>query len=120
MRGYWRNPEADAREFSAGFWKSGDIGMIDGDGFVHILDRKKDLVNRGGHKVFTAEVESVLTACVRAEHASEDVIKKHCASQLADYQCPESYTIMDTLLPRNANGKILKQQLKTDLGFVNL
>ena len=145
VRGYWRNPEADAREFSAGFWKSGDIGMIDGDGFVHILDRKKDLVNRGGHKVFTAEVESVLTACagvieaaviakpcpilgervhavlsVRADHASEDAIKKHCASQLADYQCPESYTIMDTLLPRNANGKILKQQLKTDLGFANL
>ncbi|KKM89603.1 hypothetical protein LCGC14_1247040 [marine sediment metagenome] len=145
VRGYWRNPEADAREFSAGFWKSGDIGMIDGDGFVHILDRKKDLVNRGGHKVFTAEVESVLTACagvieaaviakpcpilgervhavlsVRADHASEHAIKKHCASQLADYQCPESYTIMDTLLPRNANGKILKQQLKTDLGFANL
>jgi len=144
VRGYWRNPDADAREFAAGFWKSGDIGMIDRDGYVHILDRKKDLVNRGGHKIFTAEVESVLTACagvieaaviakpcpilgervhavlsVRADHASEDEITKHCASQLADYQCPESYTMLDTLLPRNANGKILKQQLKTDLGFAH-
>ena len=53
--GYWRNPEADAREFAAGFWKSGDIGAVDADGFVYVHDRKKDLVNRGGHKVLYSE-----------------------------------------------------------------
>lgn len=140
--GYWRNPEADAREFTAGFWKSGDIGKIDTDGFVHVLDRKKDMVNRGGHKIFTAEVESVLTAVsgvieaavvakpcpilgervhavlsVKPGEITEDALKRHCAAQLADYQCPESYTLREALLPRNANGKILKRQIKQELSF---
>jgi len=140
--GYWRNPDADAREFTAGFWKSGDIGSIDAEGFVHVLDRKKDMVNRGGHKIFTAEVESVLTAvsgvieaavvakpcpilgervhavlCIAPDSVATQTLKDHCASQLADYQCPESYTLRDTLLPRNANGKILKRQIKQKLGF---
>jgi len=143
--GYWRNPEADAREFSAGFWKSGDIGAVDADGFVHVHDRKKDMVNRGGHKVFAAQVESVLTACPgvieaavvakpcpilgervhavlsvnKPDEATQAVAAAHCAAQLADYQCPESYTLFETPLPRNANGKILKRQIKEDLGFVD-
>lgn len=140
--GYWRNPKADAHEFVAGFWKSGDIGSIDPDGFVHVLDRKKDMINRGGHKIFTAEVESVLTAvpgvieaavvakpcpilgervhavlCVTPDTVDEKTLTEHCAIQLADYQCPESYTLRDRLLPRNANGKILKRQIKAELGF---
>lgn len=140
--GYWRNPEADAREFTAGFWKTGDIGMIDAEGFVHILDRKKDMVNRGGHKIFTAEVESVLTAVpgvieaavvghpcpilgervhavlsVKPDEINEQALKDHCAAQLADYKCPESYTLREALLPRNANGKIIKRQIKQELGF---
>jgi len=142
--GYWRNPEADAREFSAGFWKSGDIGAVDADGFVHVHDRKKDMVNRGGYKVFTAQVESVLTACagvieaavvakpcpilgervhavlsVNPDEVSEAAVSAQCAAQLADYQCPESYTLYDTPLPRNANGKILKRQIKQELGFLD-
>lgn len=142
--GYWRNPEADAREFSAGFWKSGDIGAVDADGYVHVHDRKKDMVNRGGHKVFTAQVESVITVCpgvieaavvakpcpilgervhavlcIRPGEVTEDAVAAQCASQLADYQCPESYTLRETPLPRNANGKILKRQIKQDLGFLN-
>ncbi len=140
--GYWRNPEADAREFTAGFWKSGDIGSINEAGFVHVLDRKKDMVNRGGHKVFTAEVESVLTAVsgvieaavvakpcpilgervhavvsVTPNAVDEQTLKDHCATQLADYQCPESYTLRNALLPRNANGKVLKRQIKQELEF---
>jgi acyl-CoA synthetase (AMP-forming)/AMP-acid ligase II len=140
--GYWRNPEADVREFTAGFWKSGDIGKIDADGYVHVLDRKKDMVNRGGYKIFTAEVESVLAAfagvieaavvakpclilgervhavlSVKPEEVDEEQIKAHCSAELADYQCPESYTFRDRLLPRNANGKIIKRQIKQELGF---
>ena len=59
--GYWDNPEATAREFERGYWKSGDLGSIDARGFVRVFDRKKDLINRGGYKVYSAEVESVLS-----------------------------------------------------------
>lgn len=143
--GYWRNPEADAREFSAGFWKSGDIGAVDADGFVHVHDRKKDMINRGGYKVFTAQVESVLTACpgvieaavvakpcpilgervhavlsIELGSVTELEVAQRCAARLADYQCPESYTFYDEPLPRNANGKVLKRQIRQELGFLDL
>lgn len=142
--GYWRNPEADAREFSAGFWKSGDIGAIDADGFVHVHDRKKDMINRGGYKVFTAQVESVLTACpgvieaaviakpcpilgervhavlsIELGSVTELEVSQRCAARLADYQCPETYTFYDEPLPRNANGKVLKRQIRQQLGFLD-
>jgi acyl-CoA synthetase (AMP-forming)/AMP-acid ligase II len=100
------------------------------------------MVNRGGHKIFTAEVESVLTAVagvveaavvakpcpilgervhavlsVKPGETDEEALKAHCAAQLADYQCPESYTLRESLLPRNANGKIIKKQIRQELGF---
>ena len=134
--GYWRNPQADAREFTAGFWKSGDIGSIDAEGYVHVFDRKKEMINRGGNKIYTAQVESVLTAVpgvleaavvpkpcpilgervhavitLKAQGVSEDTLRQHCAAELSDYQCPESYTLSDTPLPRNANGKIMKREI---------
>ncbi len=134
--GYWRNPAADAREFVAGFWKSGDIGSIDTDGYVHVFDRKKDMINRGGFKIYTAQVESTLTAVdgvieaavipkpcpilgervhavvsVKPDMITAQDLHAHCAAQLSDYQCPESYTLTTDPLPRNANGKILKRAL---------
>jgi acyl-CoA synthetase (AMP-forming)/AMP-acid ligase II len=140
--GYWQNPEATAREFVAGFWKSGDIGSVDAEGFVYVHDRKKDMINRGGHKIFTAEVESVLTAfpgvleaavvakpcpvlgervhavlSVRPGEVDETAVAAHCATRLADYQCPESFTLRAEPLPRNANGKIMKREIKAELGF---
>ena len=140
--GYWNNPEATEREFVAGFWKSGDIGMIDQDGFVYVHDRKKDMVNRGGHKVFTSEVESVLTAfpgvfeaaviakpcpilgervhavlSIAADGIDQDSLNRHCAENLSDYKCPESYSLQQDPLPRNANGKILKRQIRDTLGY---
>ena len=59
--GYWNNPEANAANFTHGYWHSGDIGSIDDDGFVRIFDRKKDMINRAGYKVYSVEVENVLT-----------------------------------------------------------
>lgn len=134
--GYWRNAEADAREFVGGFWKSGDIGSIDADGFVHVFDRKKEMINRGGHKIYTAMVESVLTAwpgvveaavvprpcpilgervhavvTVKPGAVEEDDLRRHCAAQLSDYQCPETYLLTQDPLPRNANGKIMKRSI---------
>lgn len=143
--GYWRNAEATAREFVCGFWRSGDIGSKDADGFVYVHDRKKDMINRGGYKIFTAQVESVLLAAPGVREAAviakpcpilgervhavvtlagdvtpdEAALVAHCAAELADYQCPESFTFRVDPLPRNANGKVMKRLLRSELGFVS-
>ena len=140
VRGYWNDPTATAREFTAGFWHSGDIGSVDAQGFVRVLDRKKDMINRGGYKVYCAEVEStllgypgVVEAAVVAVpcpvlgervHAfitvgkgdvTPGALKDHCCAHLSDYKVPETFTIRTDPLPRNANGKILKRQLRDTL-----
>jgi O-succinylbenzoic acid--CoA ligase len=138
--GYWGNPEATRASFCAGYWKSGDVGSIDAEGYVRVFDRVKDMLNRGGYKVFSVEVENVLAACpgvlesaivakpcpVLGErvHAFVTVtdpaldaaaLKAFCAPRLADYKVPESYTIGAEPLPRNANGKLLKRVLRERL-----
>ena len=138
--GYWDNPEATRASFCAGFWRSGDIGSIDADGFVKVFDRVKDMLNRGGYKVFSAEVENVLAACpgvlesaiigkpcpVLGErvHAFVNLsdpaldaarLRAFCAERLADYKVPESFTLGTEPLPRNANGKLLKRVMREQL-----
>jgi long-chain acyl-CoA synthetase len=136
--GYWRRPEANASEFVDGFWRSGDIGSMDADGFVRIFDRKKDMINRGGFKVFSAEVENVISSVegvlecaiigradpvlgervhafvVIAEQSSvtADDVRAFCAERLSDYKVPETVTLQTLPLPRNANGKVQKPQLR--------
>ncbi|SEP09029.1 class I adenylate-forming enzyme family protein [Aquisalimonas asiatica] len=135
--GYWNNREATAREFTGGFWRSGDIGSMDADGFVYVFDRKKDMINRGGYKVFTTEVENVMlahpgvaevavigTPCpVLGErvHAfvvptgsglDESALLDHCAAELSDYKVPEGVILRQEPLPRNPNGKVLKRALR--------
>jgi len=141
-KGYWGNPAATASEFVGGYWRSGDLGMMDEDGFVHIQDRKKDMINRGGFKIYSAEVESLLAAqegvieaavvgrpCpVLGErvHAvvtfapgsrlpSGDELKGRLARELADYKVPETWVISDVPLPRNPNGKVMKRVLRETL-----
>jgi acyl-CoA synthetase (AMP-forming)/AMP-acid ligase II len=140
VKGYWQDAAATAREITDGFWHSGDIGAIDGEGFVRVLDRKKDMINRAGYKIFTAEVESVLCAhpqvieaavvgrpcpvlgervhafvTIKEESVSAEELQRFCAERLSDYKVPESYTLQTTPLPRNANGKLTKQALKNGL-----
>ncbi len=62
VSGYWDNPAASAENFTCGFWHSGDIGCIDAEGYVKVVDRKKDMINRGGYKIYTIEVEKALYA----------------------------------------------------------
>ncbi len=137
VRGYWNNPEATRDNFVAGYWRSGDIGSIDTDGFVRVFDRKKDMINRGGYKIFSVEVENVLMgiagiveaavvsrpcpvlgervhAVVHAHDAAigEEDVRRHCAKLLADYKVPETVTFSPEPLPRNANGKLLKRNLR--------
>jgi len=137
--GYWENREATLQSFTDGYWRSGDVGSKDADGFVRVFDRLKDMINRGGYKVFSVEVENVLSAhpavlesaivarpcpvlgervhafvSLRNEIGSED-LKRFCAERLADYKVPETFTLMDAPLPRNANGKLLKRALREKL-----
>ncbi len=135
-KGYWENPEATAREFTDGFWRSGDIGTIDAEGYVRVLDRKKDMISRGGYKVFTAEVEGALAGhpavvesavlgypcpvlgervqafIVSRTPISTEELRAFCAARLADYKVPERFTLRDEPLQRNANGKVLKRALR--------
>lgn len=140
--GYWRNPEATELGFTDGFWRSGDIGSVDAEGFVRVLDRLKDMINRGGYKIFTAEVESVLTshpaileaaviarpcpvlgervhAFITLSENGEEIdaaaISVFCATRMTDYKQPETFTIGRDPLPRNANGKVLKADLRARL-----
>jgi acyl-CoA synthetase (AMP-forming)/AMP-acid ligase II len=140
VKGYWQDPAATAREFTDGYWHSGDIGSIDAEGFVRVFDRKKDMINRAGYKVFTAEVESVLSAhpevievavvgkpcpvlgervhafvTLKTETVSAAELQRFCAERLSDYKVPETYTLQTTPLPRNANGKLIKQGLRSSL-----
>ncbi|HEU5294231.1 MAG TPA: AMP-binding protein [Burkholderiaceae bacterium] len=139
--GYWNNPEATKKGFVAGYWLSGDIGSIDEQGFVRVFDRAKDMLNRGGFKIYSVEVENVLLehpavvesaivgrpdpvlgervhafVCVRPDAAVQaDELKRLCAERLADYKVPETVTLTTTPLPRNANGKLLKRELRQRL-----
>ena len=136
--GYWANPEATKKGFVAGYWLSGDIGSVDAEGFVRVFDRAKDMLNRGGFKVYSVEVENVLLdhpavvesaivgrpdpvltervhafVCLKpGVPAGAEELARFCAERLADYKVPESWTLTTTPLPRNANGKLLKRELR--------
>lgn len=137
VKGYWNDPAATAREFTSGWWHSGDLGTVDAEGYVRVLDRKKDMINRGGYKIFSTEVENVLLqipgvieaavigvpcpvlgervhAHVHTLREGLDVqeLKAFCAERLADYKVPEFLTLSASPLPRNPNGKVLKRQLR--------
>ncbi len=141
--GYWNNPEATAAAFVNGFWRSGDVGSMDAEGYIRVFDRLKDMINRAGYKVYSVEVENVLMAHpdvveaavlgrpdpvlgerVHAVVASRPgasaaalpgVLRAFCAERLSDYKVPETFTIVSRPLPRNANGKLLKAELRARL-----
>jgi len=140
VSGYWNNAEATAENFTAGFWHSGDIGSMDSDGYVKVVDRKKDMINRGGYKIYTIEVENALYAhpmvqecavvakpcpvlgervhafvMLKQNQVSDSDLKEFCAGKLSDYKVPESFTLSLTPLPRNANGKLIKRAMRDQL-----
>lgn len=139
VAGYWQNEAANAASFVSGYWRSGDIGSIDADGFVQIFDRKKDMINRGGYKVYPAEVENVLAdhpaivevavigiadevlgervVAFTQTNADIDVtaVREFCGDRLADYKHPDFVFSEKSPLPRNANGKLQKDVLRQRL-----
>jgi acyl-CoA synthetase (AMP-forming)/AMP-acid ligase II len=136
IKGYWNNPKASAENFTAGFWHSGDLGSIDAQNFVRVFDRQKDMINRGGLKIYSAEVESVLAGhpdvvdsaiiakpcpvlgervhavIVTRSSVSAETLRAWCAERLSDYKVPETIDLTAEPLPRNANGKVMKRQLR--------
>ncbi|MEO5697971.1 MAG: AMP-binding protein [Burkholderiaceae bacterium] len=138
--GYWADAAASAASFTAGYWHSGDLGAVDAEGYVRVFDRKKDMLNRGGFKIYSVEVESVLMAwpgmveaaivgrpCpvlgervhafVHAPGSAPDdaALRAFCAARLADYKVPETLTWCESPLPRNPNGKLMKRLLRERL-----
>jgi acyl-CoA synthetase (AMP-forming)/AMP-acid ligase II len=136
MKGYHNNPEATAESVTEdGWFRSGDIGRVDSDGYIFVEDRLKDMIISGGENIYSIEVERVLAehpavgevavigvpddkwgevvkAVVALEgDASEEELIAWCRERLAGYKCPKSVDIKDEL-PRNPTGKILKKDLR--------
>jgi len=137
MAGYWRMPEATDAAFVDGWFRSGDIGYLDADGYLYIHDRVKDMIVSGGENIYPAEIENVLMAHPAVADAAvigvpdetwgetplaivvlatgaafdADELISFCRERLAHYKCPRAVTVADAL-PRNPSGKILKKDLR--------
>ncbi len=138
VRGYWGKPEATAETFIDGWVKTGDLARIDDEGFIYIVDRAKDMLIRGGENIYCVEVENAIydhpavmdAAVVGRPHkvlgeepiaivhlkpdqsATEGEIRAHVATKLAAFKVPVQVIFLPETLPRNANGKIMKKELK--------
>lgn len=138
VKGYWNKPEASAQTFVDGWVRTGDLAKLDDDGFCFIIDRAKDMLIRGGENIYCVEVENalydhpaVMDAAVvgiphrtlgeepgavvtlkPAMHATEDELRAHVAERLAAFKVPVAIKFWHEVLPRNANGKIMKSELK--------
>ena len=138
VKGYWNKPGPTAETFVDGWVKTGDLARIDEEGFCFIVDRAKDMLIRGGENIYCVEVESVLyehpavmdaalvgiphrtlgeepAAVVTLKeggHATEQELRSFVASKLAAFKVPVKVVFWPETLPRNANGKILKTELK--------
>lgn len=137
MKGYFRNPEATAAAIRDGWLRTGDIGHLDEDGFLFVVDRKKEMIIRGGYNVYPREVEEVLyahkdvleaavvgtpdarlgeeiVAYVVARpgaHPNAEALLEHCRSALAAYKLPRRVRFVDTL-PKGTTGKIDKKAIQ--------
>jgi long-chain acyl-CoA synthetase len=139
VQGYWNKPEETAKAFTNGWFRSGDAGFVDEDGFVYIVDRIKDMVLRGGENVYCVEVETVLfeheavkdCAVIGLPHQKlgeevaavivpadgrgvQDVegLLQFLSSRLAGFKVPSKVFWQTDELPRNATGKVLKKDLR--------
>ncbi len=141
IKGYINRPEATAEAITDGWLHTGDIARIDEDGFIYIVDRKKDMVLRGGENIYCAEVETVIyrhdavaecsvfgvpddrlgeevgVAIVLkpGEQLTEQALRDHCAAVMAKHKIPRYIWLLDEALPRNASGKFLKRELRDRL-----
>jgi acyl-CoA synthetase (AMP-forming)/AMP-acid ligase II/putative sterol carrier protein len=140
MKGYWGRADATAETIVDGWLYTGDLGYLDDDGFLFIADRKKEMIIRGGLNVYPKEIENAIAehpavaavavipeahdkygqvakACVvrvRGEQLEEEELREFCAGRLAGYKVPDAF-VFRASLPRNAIGKVVKQQLAREI-----
>ncbi len=138
MRGYWNNEEETAAVFRNGFFRTGDVGYQDDEGFFYILDRQKDMIVTGGENVYSGEVEAVIfkhpavrevavfgipdskwgelvAACVALKpqmQLTAEALINYCRESLANYKVPRHIEFSGTELPKNGSGKIMKRLLR--------
>lgn len=136
LKGYYRNDEATGRAFRGGWFHTGDIGYRDADGFYYIVDRKSDMIIRGGENIYPREIDEVLyrhPAIAAAAtigvpdklygeevaafvvlkdgvRITEEEVIEYCRQHLADYKCPKSVRIVKDI-PKGPTGKLLKREL---------
>jgi long-chain acyl-CoA synthetase len=138
-RGYWHDRTQSGSSFVEGWLRTGDIGRIDDDGRLYLVDRLKDMINRGGENVYSVEVENALAdapgvtevavigvedsmmgekvGCVIVPSTDEFEIAallEHAAQRIADFKMPQFVALRDEPLPRNAAGKVLKDVLRRE------
>jgi fatty-acyl-CoA synthase len=140
LLGYFNDSERTAAAFEGGWFHSGDLGVIDDEGYISVVDRKKDMIKTGGENVASREVEEALyrldgvseVAVVGLPHPrwieavtavvvvkagqtlSESQVLAHAAQQLASFKCPKAVVFVDSL-PKNPSGKLLKRELRQRL-----
>ncbi len=138
-KGYWNNPQGTKETITNGWLHTGDVGKVDEDGYLYLLDRKKDMIIRGGENIYCIEVENalyshpnVLEAAVvgvpdkifgeqvkavlvlkPGQSATEEEIRQFCFQHLADYKVPKYVKFVESL-PRNPGGKVVKAKLRED------
>ena len=136
-KGYWKNDEATKAAIEDGWLHTGDIGKFDDEGFVYLLDRKKDMINRAGEKIYCIEIENAIMNCPKVlevavvgipdkvfgeqvkacvvlkpgQSADEEEIKYYCKNALADYKVPKFVEFVESL-QRNPSGKVVKAELR--------
>ena len=139
MKGYWKNPQATAETLRGGWLHTGDLGIMDGKGYIYILDRAKDMIISGGENIYSREIEDVIIQhpavlevavigvpderwgeAVKAfvslregKKATEEDIIDFCKGQLASFKKPKSVEFLEAI-PKNAYGKILKRELREE------
>jgi fatty-acyl-CoA synthase len=139
-RGYWKDPEKTKAAFFGDWFRTGDIGYLDDEGFLFLTDRKKDMIISGGENIASSEVERVIyelpqvrevaviglpderwgekpvAIVVLADNATLDLpeLNDHCRTRLAGFKMPKQLIIRDSL-PRNPSGKVLKRVLRAEL-----
>ena len=140
LKGYYKDPEATAIAFRNGWFHTGDIGYRDAEGFFYIIDRKSDMIIRGGENIYPREIDEVLyqhTAVAAAAtigvpdplygeevtafvvlkdgaNVSEAELISHCEQRLADYKCPKTIHLVPEI-PKGPTGKLLKRELARQL-----
>jgi long-chain acyl-CoA synthetase len=139
VQGYWKKPDATAETFVDGWLHTGDLARIDGEGLLYIVDRAKDMINRGGENVYSIEVEAALAGAPGVSEAAVvpvpdemmgekvgavivatgegfevEAVIAHVRERIADFKVPQYVTLRTEPLPRNPGGKVLKKQLREE------